>query len=310
MESKDSVQFKPNMSMDFLPEFDLDEPEIIEEDEQVDLPENADPNVVAAFEYYRDNNFFSVSTDDFDGTPEGLQNLLTNQWQHSQQSLINNAPDFAKPLIELVQLKGSNFTEDELVEALNIIKPPTLDLKDEAQAESYLRASYAKEGMTEEEIEEEIEELKYKDKLTKAAERAQKVEQKLNKTTLIDKVEQAKVQQANEMKDAQEFVAKFQQTINELPWQAETKQAIQEEFQTGKFKQKLETIFQSPKDLADLVAFVQHYGSNGFNLTAYQKAAFSPTVKKVRDTYKNYWGNTAITSNKKQSNGQEFDFDF
>ena len=296
--------------MDFLPEFDLDEPEIIEEDEQVDLPENADPNVVAAFEYYRDNNFFSVSTDDFDGTPEGLQNLLTNQWQHSQQSLINNAPDFAKPLIELVQLKGSNFTEDELVEALNIIKPPTLDLKDEAQAESYLRASYAKEGMTEEEIEEEIEELKYKDKLTKAAERAQKVEQKLNKTTLIDKVEQAKVQQANEMKDAQEFVAKFQQTINELPWQAETKQAIQEEFQTGKFKQKLETIFQSPKDLADLVAFVQHYGSNGFNLTAYQKAAFSPTVKKVRDTYKNYWGNTAITSNKKQSNGQEFDFDF
>ena len=310
MESKDSVQFKPNMSMDFLPEFDLDEPEIIEEDEQVDLPENADPNVVAAFEYYRDNNFFSVSTDDFDGTPEGLQTLLTNQWQHSQQSLINNAPDFAKPLIELVQLKGSNFTEDELVEALNIIKPPTLDLKDEAQAESYLRASYSKEGMTEEEIEEEIEELKYKDKLTKAAERALKVEQKLNKTSLIDKVEQAKVQQANEMKDAQEFVAKFQQTINELPWQAETKQAIQEEFQTGKFKQKLETIFQSPKDLADLVAFVQHYGSNGFNLTAYQKAAFSPTVKKVRDTYKNYWGNTAITSNKKQSNGQEFDFDF
>ena len=296
--------------MDFLPEFDLDEPEIIEEDEQVDLPENADPNVVAAFEYYRDNNFFSVSTDDFDGTPEGLQTLLTNQWQHSQQSLINNAPDFAKPLIELVQLKGSNFTEDELVEALNIIKPPTLDLKDEAQAESYLRASYSKEGMTEEEIEEEIEELKYKDKLTKAAERALKVEQKLNKTSLIDKVEQAKVQQANEMKDAQEFVAKFQQTINELPWQAETKQAILEEFQSGKFKQKLEMIFQSPKDLADIVAFVQHYGSNGFNLTAYQKAAFSPTVKKVRDTYKNYWGNTAITSNKKQSNGQEFDFDF
>ena len=310
MESKDSVQFKPNMRMDFLPEFDLDEPEIIEEDEQVDLPENADPNVVAAFEYYRDNNFFSVSTDDFDGTPEGLQTLLTNQWQHSQQSLINNAPDFAKPLIELVQLKGSNFTEDELVEALNIIKPPTLDLKDEAQAESYLRASYSKEGMTEEEIEEEIEELKYKDKLTKAAERALKVEQKLNKTSLIDKVEQAKVQQANEMKDAQEFVAKFQQTINELPWQAETKQAILEEFQSGKFKQKLEMIFQSPKDLADIVAFVQHYGSNGFNLTAYQKAAFSPTVKKVRDTYKNYWGNTAITSNKKQSNGQEFDFDF
>ena len=138
------------------------------------------------------------------------------------------------------------------------------------------------------EIDEEIEELKYKDKLTKAAERAHKIEQKLNKTSLVDKVEQVKAQQANEMKDAQEFVAKFQQTINELPWQAETKAAIQEEFQTGKFKQKLKTIFQSPKDLADLVAFVQHYGSNGFNLTAYQKAAFSPTVKKVRDTYKNY----------------------
>lgn len=293
--------------MEFLPEFELDDAEIIE-DEVSDLPENADPNVVAAFEYYRDNNFFSIDTEEFDGTPEGLENLLTKQWKHSQESLVNSAPDFAKPLIELVQLKGSNFTEDDLVEALNIIKPQSLNLSDEDQAEKYLTEYYTKEGMSKEEIEEEIEDLKYKDKLTKVAERAYKTEQKLNKTSLVDKVEQVRQAQEQEMRNAQEFVNKFQQTINELPWQAETKKTIQEEFQTGKFKTKLETIFNSPKDLAELVAFVKHYEPNGFNLTAYQKAAFSPTVKKVRDTYRNHWGSSSISSDKKQSNKQEFEF--
>lgn len=297
--------------MEFLPDFELeeDELEIVDEELEDNLPEDADPNVVAAFQFYKDNNFFSVETEDFDGTPEGLQSLLLKQAEHTQKSFVNNAPEFAKPLYELLEIKGNSFTEDEMIEVLNLIKPKSIDLTDEAQAENYLRESFKKEGMDDEEINDEIDDLKYKDRLLKVAERTYNRDRKLDRTILEDKVEQAKVSQQQEIQEAQEFVTQFQKTINELPWQTETKKAIQEEFQSGAFKQKLETIFKSPKDLADLVAFVKHYGAKGFDLSSYQKAAFSPTIKKVKDINKNYWGSTSVSTNKKQSNTQEFEFD-
>lgn len=287
---------------DFLPEFD-DFEEVEElEDEIDDLPEGGDPNVIAAFEYYKDNNFFSVDTQEFDGTAEGLQTLLAKQAEASKNSFLNNVPDFAKPLVELVQLKGQSFTEDELVEALSIIKPQKQDFSNEETAEAYLRESLAKDGLDSEEIEEEIEELKYKDKLAKTAERAYKKDIQLGRTKLEEKVQQVRVQQEQELRDAQEFVNQFQQTLNQLPWSDELKTAIQQEFSTGTFKSKLESVFQSPKDLADLVAFIKHYTPNkGFNLETYQKAAFSPTAKKMADRVKNYWGNNSKSQVYKQS---------
>lgn len=294
--------------MDFLPEFDDFEEVEQEEIEIDDLPEGGDPNVVAAFEYYKDNNFFSVDTQEFDGTAEGLQNLLAKQAEHTQNSFLNNVPDFAKPLIELVQLKGQSFTEDELVEALSIIKPTKQDFSNEDVAEAYLRESLSKDGYDQDEIDEEIEELKYKDKLAKAAERAQKKDIQLGRTKLEEKVQQVKQSQEQEMREAQEFVGKFQQTLNELPWSNELKQAIQQEFSTGVFKQKLEAIIQSPKDLTDLVAFVKHYElGKGMNLETYQKAAFSPTSKKIANRVKSYWGNNSSAQVYKPSKDQEYE---
>ncbi len=294
--------------MDFLPEFDDFEEVEQEEIEIDDLPEGGDPNVVAAFEYYKDNNFFSVDTQEFDGTAEGLQNLLAKQAEHTQNSFLNNVPDFAKPLIELVQLKGQSFTEDELVEALSIIKPTKQDFSNEDVAEAYLRESLSKDGYDQDEIDEEIEELKYKDKLAKAAERAQKKDIQLGRTKLEEKVQQVKQSQEQEMREAQEFVGKFQQTLNELPWSTELKTAIQQEFSTGTFKAKLESVFQSPKDLADLVAFIKHYEpAKGFNLETYQKAAFSPTSKKIANRVKSYWGNNSSAQVYKPSKDQEYE---
>ena len=295
--------------MDFLPDFDTFE-EVEQEEEEIydDLPEGGNPNVVAAFEYYRDNNFFSVDTQEFDGTEEGLQGLLAKQLEVTKSSFLNNVPDFAKPLIELVQLKGQSFTEDELVEALNIIKPQARDFSNEEVAEAYLRESLAKDGYDADEIDEEIEELKYKDKLAKTAERAQKKDVQLGRTKLDEKVQTVKVQQEQEMREAQDFVNKFQQTLNDLPWSADLKTAIQQEFSTGTFKTKLESVFQSPKDLADLVAFIKHYEpSKGFNLDTYQKAAFSPTSKKIANRVKSYWGNNSNAQVYKQSKDNDYE---
>jgi len=297
--------------MDFLPEFD-DFEEVVEQDEVEEIfdeiPEGGNPNVVAAFEYYKDANFFTIDTQEFDGTEEGLQELFAKQAEASKNSFLGNVPEFAKPLVELVQLKGQNFTEDELIEALNIIKPQAQDFSKEEQAEQYLRESLAKDGYDNEEIEEEIEELKYKDKLGKAAERAYKKDIQLGRTKLEEKVQTLKVQQEQELRDAQEFVGQFQKTLNELPWSTELKKAIQEEFNTGTFKAKLEAVIQSPKDLADLAAFIRHYDpTKGFNLDTYQKAAFSPTSKKIANRVKSYWGNNSNAQVYKQTKDNDYE---
>lgn len=295
--------------MDFLPDFDDFEEVDQEEVEQFnELPEGGDPNVVAAFEYYKDSNFFTVDTQEFDGTEEGLQNLFAKQAEASKNSFLGNVPEFAKPLVELVQLKGNSFTEDELIEALNIIKPKAQDFSDEDYAEQYLRESMAKDGLDADEIDEEIEELRYKDKLSKTAERSYKKDIQLGRTKLDEKVQTLKVQQEQELRDAQTFVNQFQQTLNELPWSNDLKQAIQQEFSTGTFKNKLESVFQSPKDLADLVAFIKHYEpAKGFNLETYQKAAFSPTSKKIANRVKSYWGNNSNSQVYKQSKDNDYE---
>ena len=296
--------------MDFLPEFDDFEEVEQEEVEEIfdEIPEGGNPNVVAAFEYYKDANFFTIDTQEFDGTEEGLQELFAKQAEASKNSFLGNVPEFAKPLVELVQLKGQNFTEDELIEALNIIKPQAQDFSKEEQAEQYMRESLAKDGLDAEEIDEEIEELKYKDKLAKAAERAYKKDIQLGRTKLEEKVQTLKVQQEQELRDAQDFVNKFQSTLNELPWSTDLKKAIQEEFSTGTFKTKLESVFQSPKDLADLVAFIKHYEpAKGFNLDTYQKAAFSPTSKKIANRVKSYWGNNSNAQVYKQTKDNDYE---
>lgn len=296
--------------MDFLPDFDDFEEVVDQEEEEIfdELPEGGNPNVVAAFEYYKDSNFFTVDTQEFDGTEEGLQGLFAKQAEASKNSFLGNVPEFAKPLVELVQLKGQNFTEDELIEALNIIKPQVKDFSNEDVAEAYLRESLAKDDLDQDEIDETIEELKYKDKLAKAAERAQKKDIQLGRTKLEEKVQTVKVQQEQEMRDAQDFVNKFQSTLNELPWSNELKTAIQQEFSTGTFKTKLESVFQSPKDLADLVAFIKHYEpAKGFNLETYQKAAFSPTSKKIANRVKSYWGNNSNAQVYKQTKDNDYE---
>lgn len=295
----------------FLPEFD-DFEEVVDQEEVEEIfdeiPEGGNPNVVAAFEYYKDANFFTVDTQEFDGTEEGLQSLFAKQAEASKNSFLGNVPEFAKPLVELVQLKGQSFTEDELIEALNIIKPQAQDFSKEEQAEQYMRESLAKDGLDAEEIEEEIEELKYKDKLAKAAERAYKKDIQLGRTKLEEKVQTLKVQQEQELRDAQEFVGQFQKTLNELPWSTELKKAIQEEFNTGTFKAKLEAVIQSPKDLADLAAFIRHYDpTKGFNLDTYQKAAFSPTSKKIANRVKSYWGNNSNAQVYKQAKDNDYE---
>ena len=108
---------------DFLPELDFDFIEQEEEDEVVDdkvvnddIPEeeddnldddsedessdnvDTDDNAVAAFNYYKDNNFLTIDHE-FDGTFDSLKEALDKQAQVSLVSAIQNFPPFLQPCL-------------------------------------------------------------------------------------------------------------------------------------------------------------------------------------------------------------------
>ena len=153
---------------DFLPELDFDFIEQDEEEEIVDdkvvnndIPEeddnldddtedvssdnvDTDDNAVAAFNYYKDNNFLTIDHE-FDGTFDSLKEALDKQAQVSLVSAIQNFPPFLQPIIEYATLKD-DVTPEEVANFLMQYQPPSFteqDLQsDNDLAENYFLKQY------------------------------------------------------------------------------------------------------------------------------------------------------------------------
>lgn len=299
------------MQNEFLPDFEItdDQIESTEATHEEELPEGQeqvlDPNATAAYEYYKDKGFLTVDQE-FDGTAEGLQNLLDLQYTQAieqfESDIISKAPDFAQPLIDLVLTKGKDFTITELKEVLNLVDSPVFDMSKPEDQEAFMRKVLKEDGVDDDEIEEEIEDLKYRDKLEKAAKRAFAKNQNLVSNTVKDRVAQAK----DEKKDSEERQAKviegFVETVKELNWSKDVKTKVATELQSGNFSNKITAMINDPKTLPYLVDFVRHYADGKLDLERYSRQAFSTTTKKVADKIKNYWSGSSATS--KQENYQ------
>jgi len=121
---------------DFLPELDFDfeeqEDEVIddkpinddipEQEEEDEIPDDSsedepsdivdtDDNAVAAYNYYKDNNFITIEHE-FDGTFDSLKEALDKQAQVSLVSAIQNFPSFLQPIIEYATLKDDVTPEE------------------------------------------------------------------------------------------------------------------------------------------------------------------------------------------------------
>lgn len=317
---------------DFLPELDFDFIEQEEEDDKVvddkvvndDIPEededdspdddsedessdnvDTDDNAVAAFNYYKDNNFLTIDHE-FDGTFDSLKEALDKQAQVSLVSAIQNFPPFLQPIIEYATLKD-DVTPEEVANFLMQYQPPSFteqDLQnDNDLAENYLTNSLKAEGLDDEEIEDRIDYLKDRNQLAKESIRQFRKDEQVRQQEMNGQLEQVRQQEQVEQQQQEVFVQNFGQVLNNTNWRDDHKQVIAHEFTSGNFKTRMEHLFENPKALVKLVDFLANYDGEDINLDKYKKSAFSPSVKGVKDTVEKYWSSSSLANNKSSKGG-------
>lgn len=316
---------------DFLPELDFDfieqeEDEVVddkvvndeipeEEDEDASPDDNSedelsdnvdtDENAVAAFNYYKDNNFITIDHE-FDGTFDSLKEALDKQAQVSLVSAIQNFPPFLQPIIEYATLKD-DVTPEEVANFLMQYQPPSFteqDLQnDNDLAENYLTNSLKAEGLDDEEIEDRIDYLKDRNQLAKESIRQFRKDEQVRQQEMNSQLEQIRQQEQIEQQQQEVFVQNFGQVLNSTNWRDDHKQVIAHEFTSGNFKTRMEHLFENPKALVKLVDFLANYDGEDINLDRYKKSAFSPSVKGVKDTVEKYWSSSSLANNKSSRGG-------
>ena len=312
---------------DFLPELDFDFEE--QEDEVIDdkvvndeIPEeddnldddtedvssdnvDTDDNAVAAFNYYKDNNFLTIDHE-FDGTFDSLKEALDKQAQVSLVSAIQNFPPFLQPIIEYATLKD-DVTPEEVANFLMQYQPPSFteqDLQnDNDLAENYLTNSLKAEGLDDEEIEDRIDYLKDRNQLAKESIRQFRKDEQVRQQEMNGQLEYIRQQEQVEQQQQEVFVQNFGQVLNNTNWRDDHKQVIAHEFTSGNFKTRMEHLFENPKALVKLVDFLANYDGEDINLDRYKKSAFSPSVKGVKDTVEKYWSSSSLANNKSSKGG-------
>ena len=316
---------------DFLPELDFDFIEQEEEDEVVDdkvvndeIPEeeedaspdddsedessdnvDTDDNAVAAFNYYKDNNFITIDHE-FDGTFDSLKEALDKQAQVSLVGAIQNFPSFLQPIIEYATLKD-DITPEEVANFLMQYQPPSFteqDLQnDNDLAENYLTNSLKAEGLEDDEIEDRIDYLKDRNQLAKESIRQFRKDEQVREQEMNSQLEYVRQQEQVEQQQQEVFVQNFGQVLNDTNWRTDHKQVIAHEFTSGNFKTRMEHVFENPKALVKLVDFLANYDGEDINLDKYKKSAFSPSVKGVKDTVEKYWSSSSLANNKSARGG-------
>jgi hypothetical protein len=315
---------------DFLPELDFDfeeqeddtviddkvvNDEIPEEEEDAnpdddsedELSDNVDTddNAVAAFNYYKDNNFLTIDHE-FDGTFDSLKEALDKQAQVSLVGAIQNFPSFLQPIIEYATLKD-DITPEEVANFLMQYQPPSFteqDLQnDNDLAENYLTNSLKAEGLEDDEIEDRIDYLKDRNQLAKESIRQFKKDEQVRQQEMNSQLEQVRQQEQVEQQQQEVFVQNFGQVLNDTNWRTDHKQVIAHEFTSGNFKTRMEHVFENPKALVKLVDFLANYDGEDINLDKYKKSAFSPSVKGVKDTVEKYWSSSSLANNKSARGG-------
>jgi len=303
-EQEDDTVIDDKVVNDEIPEEEDDNLEDDSEDEPLDNVDT-DDNAVAAFNYYKDNNFITIDHE-FDGTFDSLKEALDKQAQVSLVGAIQNFPSFLQPIIEYATLKD-DITPEEVANFLMQYQPPSFteqDLQnDNDLAENYLTNSLKAEGLDDEEIEDRIDYLKDRNQLAKESIRQFRKDEQVREQEMNSQLEYVRQQEQVEQQQQEAFVQNFGQVLNDTNWRNDHKQVIAHEFTSGNFKTRMEHVFENPKALVKLVDFLANYDGEDINLDRYKKSAFSPSVKGVKDTVEKYWSSSSLANSKSSRGG-------
>jgi hypothetical protein len=291
------------------------ETEELEEKPDVRVKEGADPNVLAAYKFYVDSGIVASGEEEFGGTPEDLQEVLLNtideRTEGAIESMIAPLPPVGKAIIAMALEKGDKLSVKDIQNLLEEVSIPELgeeDMKDVNSAHKYMLSVFKKQGYSSDDAEDMVDVLKDKGKLSQQATLEIKKEIAFKQSKAQQVVEGSKESRQQKKLTEEEFRKSFSEAITSTKWRKDKVDKVVGSFFEGKFRESMNhALYENPKALVQLIDFMNHYDAKKgeFDMEAYKKEAFSPTVKKVAEKIKtNYW-NTPSSSVKKESGSQE-----
>lgn len=267
-----------------------------------------------AFQIYVDQGLFEKPEDEeLEVTPDVVAEKLVESANQRAQAFLDQGvqrlPDWAQRLLRLSYAKGNQITPDEVEELFELVKPTTYqesDLDDAEKAKAYLEDYHSKRGYPKNTVTEIIESLEADGKLVDQAKVFLKSDETQRLKKADEKVEAAEEQRKGYLESKEKFDEGFSTALEDTNWKREKKQQIVQEFYTGQFKQKFDKILREhPNALIQLVDIFSYFKDGKFDLEAYKKEAFSPSVAKVKNNMGKYFNSSKLKADHTQKSTED-----
>lgn len=279
------------------------------------------PEIMSAYEFYVENGIFAKRPDDkpFKGTLKDMEEEMFGAVDagidQAIEGMINPVPEFGKAAIALALKKGKDLTIEDMEKIIAEAKPMTMtigDMDDEAKAYDYMVKKYQRDGHNAADATDMVNVLKDKGKLVENAKNFFGKDMKLRDDGIKRNVEDVKKQRQDKALKDQAFQASFADAIKTSGWRPDYADKVVDTFFSGKFKAIMDTaLYKNPKALVQLIEFARHFDEKTgiFNMEAYKKEAFSPSVRAVANNMrKDFWSGSAGAKSKTTSGDEEYEF--
>jgi hypothetical protein len=273
-----------------------------DDDEPIDPPEdneNPDPLLVENFNYLREKGFFQNLPEDYEfkGTESEWEEVVNSQQEGMFQSIhdeylkqLQSNQRASKLLDYLIKTGGEDLDGWMDIQKLDEISPDKLEGNEDLQKE-IVKKDYKAMGLTDDEIEEKIDDLELFDKLEKeskrSAERLNRRKEEKEKQFIQNAEKQKELKLENERKQLE----KLRTVANEMSLPGDRKEKVlaslinpiqtEEYGTTNYFGLQLEKIRRNPKAIIQLASILLDYNdeTGDFALSGLSKKATEKTKK-------------------------------
>lgn len=281
-----------------IPEFNLPEIDIVEENLEINDLENTpnndnnpsstvetDPLAIAFYDQIKERGYVSEDSE-FKGTWEELDEYFDSLPQQVLNLTIQSLPDLSKDVVKFIATAGQNITKEEMKNFFQTYfeeisdKETTIETHDDAR--DFLKSHYETLGMKPKAIVAALDSLEDDDELL---DEAKKLFEEKNKTSKTQKLIENKESENKEIiQKNKERVELIQQEINSTGWKKEKIERVTE-ILSKNFNSRLTEVINNPKAIVQLADFLDLFDpkSKQFDLTAYKNQIASKDTKGLKE---------------------------
>jgi hypothetical protein len=313
---------KPEDAGDDAPDKNVDDNPITEvtpeEDNEITLPEGADPTAYGIYQTMVDKGYVTES-EEFKGTYEELDSMFEQLPEQLWSAVVNQIPEHGQNLLNFVFAKGEDLTESDLISFFDKVRPVNTDqdynLESEEDQVAFLTQYFKNKGEDDDDIADRIELWQEKEKLSVKAKSLHEKWKSEKNSLAENEIEQARREKEQKKEKARAFKQQLETAISESGWKETRQQVVLNEIFSGNLNAKTKAIVQHPTALYHLADWLSYYDpeTGEVDLEAYMKRGASPQIQKVKDTISRNFSRVSKAAKiieEKHTDGGNHDFEF